>query len=291
MGLELPKRARNIALGAFGGSALLFLSGCSAEGKSQLERLAMPVPATEEGQHIYNLWQWSWLAAFIVGIIVWGLILWCVFAYRRRSQSEIPVQTRYHLPIEIFYTVAPIMMVIVLFFFTVETQNNSFHVSDEPDDTVTVVGQQWSWTFNYTDVDSLNGETVHEVGTTEDRPTLYLVKDREVTISLRSPDVIHSFWVPDFIFKLDVIPGKENQFSVTPTRTGTFAGRCAELCGVYHSRMLFDVKVVDQAEFDAKMQELQQAGNTGLITGGADADTQAGFQTQDQENPDMEGAK
>lgn len=279
MGLELPKRARNIALGAGPGAALLLLGGCSAEGKSEIERLAMPVPATEEAQPIYDLWQGAWLAAILTGILVWGLIFYAVIRFRRRDEAEIPVQTRYNLPIEILYTVAPIMMVIVFFFFTVKAQDESLHYSDNPDDTVTVVGQQWSWTFNYTDVDALDGDTVHDVGTTAEPPTLYLVKDSEVNISLYSPDVIHSFWVPDFLFKMDVIPGRQdkNHFTLTPNREGRFEGRCAELCGVYHSRMLFFVEVVSQEEFDQKMQELADKGNTGLELGGQEVNKQDGL--------------
>jgi cytochrome c oxidase subunit 2 len=284
VGLDLPKRARNLALGAGAGVALRFLSGCEAEGKSQIERLAMPVPITKEAQHIYDLWQWAWLAAILTGILVWGLIVYAITAYRRRSDAEVPVQTRYNLPIEILYTVAPIMMVITFFFFTVQTQDKVFHQAAEPDAEVTVVGQQWSWTFNYTDVPALGGQTVHEIGTTAEPPTLYLVKDKEVTFTLRSPDVIHSFWVPDFLFKLDVLPGRSNKFSVTPTREGTFAGRCAELCGVYHSRMLFDLKVVSQEEFDAKMKELAAQGSTGLELGAENTQKQAGLETGDESN-------
>ena len=252
MGLELPKRARKVALGAVTGSAFLVLSGCSAQGKNQIERLAMPTPSTKEAQHIYDLWQWAWLAAILTGILVWGLILYVVVRYRRRDESAIPVQTRYNLPMEIFYTIAPIMMVIVLFYFTVAAQEDVLHApkdlaaaNAQADQTVTVVGQQWSWTFNYTDVSTLGGATVYEGGTTAARPTLWLVKDKSVSVDLYSPDVIHSFWVPAFLFKMDVVPGREkdNHFTFTPDREGIFKGRCAELCGVYHSRMLFNVKV------------------------------------------------
>ena len=83
----------------------------------------MPVASTEEAPIMHDLWMWSWLAAMITGVIVWGLIFYVAIRYHRRSENEIPVQTRYNLPIEIFYTIAPIMMVIVLFYFTVEVQN------------------------------------------------------------------------------------------------------------------------------------------------------------------------
>ena len=272
MGLELPKRARNLALGVTTGSALLFLSGCSVDEDSDINRLAMPVPATEEGQHIYDLWGWSWLAAIITGVIVWGQIFYVVVKYRRRSETEIPIQTRYNLPIEIFYTVAPVMMVIVFFFFTIDTQDKVLHADPdlatanaEAPVKVTVVGQKWSWTFNYTKGGTTVTETVWEAGTPDEPPTLWLVEDQPVSIDLYSPDVIHSFWVPNFIFKRDIVPGREftNHFTLTPNRAGTYVGRCAELCGTYHSRMTFNVKVVDQASFDAHMQELRDQKNIG----------------------------
>jgi len=275
--LEHPLRSRRVASVGLMATALLFLSGCSAEQEGEIKRLAMPVGATKEAPFVQNLWEGAWLAAMITGIVVWGLIFFVSWRYRRRSESEIPIQTRYNLPIEIFYTIAPIMMVIVFFYFTIDAQSKVYHDDPEPDETVTVVGQQWSWAFNYNlgyeeDKQSYepvgSEEVVHEVGTTAERPTLWLVKDKSVKIYLASPDVIHSFWVPAFLFKLDVVPGRDNNFVVTPTREGTFEGRCAELCGVYHSRMLFDVKVVDQEAYDAHLDDLAAAGFTGKATGG-----------------------
>jgi cytochrome c oxidase subunit 2 len=100
-----------------------------------------------------------------------------------------------------------------------------------------------------------------------------------VKFYLFSPDVIHSFWVPSFLFKMDVVPGRHNSFEITPNRTGTFQGRCAELCGVYHSRMLFNVKVVDQATYDAHLRSLEQQGNTGPALGGSEISSQPGLDT------------
>jgi len=232
------------------------------------------------------------LAAILVGIAVWGLMFYVVIRYRRRSESEIPVQTRHNLPIEIFYTVAPVMMVIVFFFFTVQTQDDVLHAPKDlvaanakADLNITVVGQKWNWTFNYAKGSSVIGtEPLWESGTPAseggDGPTLWLVKGQSVSFDLYSADVIHSFWVPAFLFKMDVVPGrqKQNHFTLTPDRSGTFDGRCAELCGVYHSRMLFNVKVTDQASFDAHMQELKDKGNVGMNLGGEYVRTVAGLE-------------
>jgi cytochrome c oxidase subunit 2 len=254
---------------------VLVLSGCSEAQQAQIKRLALPVASSKEAHYVHDMWMWSWLAAIVTGVVVWGLILYASVRFYRRSETEVPVQTRYNLPIEVLYTIAPVMMVIVFFFFTVKEQSHVEHDDPTPAETITVVGQQWSWTFNYNygynltsnKFHSVGGETVHEGGTTAQWPTLWLVKDKSVRIFLYSPDVIHSFWVPAFLFKMDDVPGRHNHFAITPTRYGTFDGRCAELCGVYHSRMRFYVKVVDQSAYDAHLQKLAQEGNTGPAMG------------------------
>ena len=96
-------------------------------------------------------------------------------------------------------------------------------------------------------------------------PTLVLPVDQKVTIHLQSRDVIHSFWIIDFLYKKDMYIGKDNYWSFTPTRVGEYDGKCAELCGQYHSMMLFKVKVVEQAEYDAYLDGLRDAGQTGDI--------------------------
>ncbi len=289
MSLVHPLRFRRAALGGLTAAALLFLSGCSAEQEGEIKRLALPVASTKEAVFVHDLWMWSWLAAMITGVIVWGLIFFACIAYWRRSETDIPVQTRYNLPIEIFYTIAPIMMVIVFFYFTLDTQSKVLHTDKNADETITVVGQQWSWTFNYNlgydkeknEFVPKGGDVVHEGGTTAVRPTLWLVKDKSVTFNLASPDVIHSFWVPAFLFKMDVVPGRHNTFTVTPTREGTFDGRCAELCGVYHSRMLFNVKVVDQSAYDAHLAALAERGNTGPALGGVEVMETPGLESSE----------
>ena len=289
MSLRLPPRFRRSALGGLLTVAVLLLSGCSADTETEIKRLALPVSASKEAPFVHELWMWSWLAAMVTGVIVWGLIIYACIAFRRRSEADIPVQTRYNLPIEIFYTIAPIMMVIVFFYFTLGAQGKVLHQDSDPDETITVVGQQWSWTFNYNlgyddakkDYEPAGGEVVHEGGTTADRPVLWMVKDKSVEINLYSPDVIHSFWVPSFLFKMDVVPGRHNKFAMTPTREGTFEGRCAELCGVYHSRMLFDVKVVSQSEYDAHLAKLAEQGSTGPALGSSQVQKVPGLEPSD----------
>jgi cytochrome c oxidase subunit II len=253
------RRVRAAALGLGALAITLTASGCTA---NQAFFLDLPSPATKEGSITQNLWQGSWIAAWAVGAVTWGLMLWAAFAYRRRHKDDVPEQTKYNIPIEILYTAVPLIMILGLFWFTAKDQSEILAVSNDQSQTVNVVGFRWNWGFNYLD------EGAYAVGTPNDPATLVLPVNEKVRFELTSPDVIHSFWVPAFLFKMDVIPGKTNVFELTPNKLGTFAGKCAELCGVDHARMLFNVKVVDRAEFDKYIADLKAKGQSGLLDTG-----------------------
>jgi len=286
VGLQLPKRAsgvaRRIAVGTMLGFGLLIVGGCSADQRGEWKRGAMPDPATTESQDILSLWQWAWVAALVTGVIVWALIFWVAWRYRRRSEDDVPVQTRYNLPLEIFYTIAPVMMVIVFFYWTVTVQNRVLDESDGADHVVKVVGQQWSWTFNYENEPAVESAYVYTAGTASQIPTLVLPVDETVKVELSSPDMIHSFWVPGFLMKMDVVPGRDNKFQFTPDRIGTFKGKCTELCGAYHSRMLFNVEVVSRADYEKHLQDLEERGFTSEepVLGGENARVQDGVEAE-----------
>jgi cytochrome c oxidase subunit 2 len=221
---------------------------------------------------------------------VWGLIIWAMIRYRRRSPDEVPTQVRYNLPIEVLYTVAPFVIIFVLFYHTVVTQEEMLPEDQPGEEQILVVGQQWSWSFNYLGKDGIDspnagasGNDAFEVGTVARFPTLWLPVDTPVKFYLRSQDVIHSFWVPAFYFKMDVVPGRQNTWVTTPTKEGTYAGKCAELCGLQHSRMLFNVHVVSKAEYQQHVQQLRARGNTGVVMGSTEPDRVAGLET-DSEN-------
>ncbi|MDQ1011270.1 cytochrome c oxidase subunit 2 [Streptomyces sp. V4I23] len=283
------------------GLILATASGCSYNWED-FPRLGMPTPVTEEAPRILSLWQGSWAAALATGVLVWGLILWSMFFHRRsRTKVEVPPQTRYNMPIEALYTVVPIIIVSVLFYFTARDESKLLALSEKPAHTINVVGYQWSWGFNYVenvDGDAKTGvevpkeldavpdkyqesfpegaEGVYDAGIPGTRnpqtgnpgPTLWLPEGEKVRFILTSRDVIHSFWVVPFLFKQDVIPGHTNVFEVTPNREGTFLGKCAELCGVDHSRMLFNVKVVSPERYQQHLKELAEKGQTGFIPSG-----------------------
>jgi cytochrome c oxidase subunit 2 len=250
---------------------MLFLASCSVEDTTnEFQRLGLPAPASNNAVSIGDLWIGTWIAAGAVGILVWGLIGWSVLRYRRRA-NLLPRQNRYNLPLEIMYTIVPFVIIGVLFYFTVVAQNQVLAKSPDPDVKITVVGQKWSWSFNYKAADNpAVGEDVYHVGTIENTPDLYLPVGKNVQFDLRSPDVIHSFWIPAFYQKLDVVPGRDNFFQVTPTKEGVFAGKCAELCGTYHSAMLFNVHVVSEAEYTEYLKSLVEKGQIGEVRGPAE---------------------
>ncbi len=238
------------------------LSGCTA---NEAFFFDLPETASAEASIIQNLWNGSWIAAWAVGIVTWALMIWAAVAYRRRHPNEVPAQTKYNIPIEALYTVVPLIMILGLFWFTARDQSEILTVGNDEQQTVEVVGFRWSWAFNYLDQDAYDVGVPYGEGSVGEPPTLYLPVDEKIRFELKSPDVIHSFWVPAFLFKMDLIPGKTNVFELTPDRLGTYAGKCAELCGVDHARMLFQVKIVERDEFNAKMSELRAAGKTGVL--------------------------
>ncbi len=259
-GTKLVRRARRWALrSALLGAVVLGTAGCQS---NAFTRLGMPVPVTQQGKVVVTLWQGSWIAAFGVGAVVWGLILWAVLFHRKRSDRP-PRQVRYNLPIEIMYTVVPFIMVGVLFFFTARDENFINKLPPHPDVTVTVTGYQWSWMFQYPQYKVAGNGTsmVTEQGQPWPGrlPLLVIPEHESVQFNLVSLDVVHSFWIVPFEFKRDVIPGHPNHFQVTPIKTGTFIGHCTELCGVYHSRMLFRVKIVTPAQFRTWISAQQHA--------------------------------
>ena len=276
---------------------LLALAGCSAETVGEFKRVGLPEPATDRAPEILHLWVGTWIAAGVVGVLVWGLIFYAAVRFKTKH-NEMPKQNRYNLPMEIFYTIAPFIIIGVLFYYTILAQNKVVAEVAKPEVTIDVVGQKWSWTFNYKSANNpAVGSDVYEAGTINKTPTLYLPVGKSVRFHLISPDVIHSFWVPAFYRKLDVVPGKLNQFiDLTPTEEGLYRGKCTELCGTYHSAMLFNVAVVSEDEYNAYLKTLVAKGQVGEAKGPAfsnapaQANAPGGPEEQDQTGPDKESS-
>jgi cytochrome c oxidase subunit II len=251
--------ARLAALGLLG---VLTLSGCDLN--NEFWRFGWPEGITEEATAMRQLWTGSVIAALVIGFAVWGLILWSVVRHRKRG-DELPKQTAYNLPLEIVYTIIPFVIIAVLFFYTVITQNRVQERSAEPDLTVAVNAFKWNWQFVYPGTEAPDGRPVETVGSSEEIPILVVPTGQDVRFEVASADVIHSFWVPEFLFKLDVIPGNENGrdnvFEVTIDEEGAYVGRCAELCGTYHAFMNFEVRSVSPEDFQAYI-DARESGST-----------------------------
>jgi cytochrome c oxidase subunit 2 len=251
-----PRAARLAGLGVGGALLLTLLSGCTAEGIGRtFGHFGWPGEGiTSQAHRMYDLWIASTIAALVVGFFVWGLIFWCVIRYRKRG-DELPAQTRFNMPMEILYTVTPVLVVSVLFYYTAIVQTDVDKLSRNPEVTVEVVAFKWNWQFNYRTGPGPDPEAdtvTSTVGSSDVIPLLVVPTNRKVRFEEISRDVIHSFWVPETLFKRDVLPGDllRNRFEVTFDKEGRYVGRCAELCGTYHAFMQFELVVVAPERFD-----------------------------------------
>jgi cytochrome c oxidase subunit 2 len=258
-------------------AVIIALAGCTqAQLHGFLPGFEEGEPAvTDHAERISNLWVGSWIVLLIVGAITWFLIVFAAIVYRRRrGQTGLPVQLRYNMPIEAFYTAVPLILVLGFFAFTARDQAEITKRAENPDQTIEVYGKQWGWDFNYLDEDvyfagvQTQPEALGQAGTgviESTIPELVLPVDSTIEFQIRSRDVAHSFWVIDFLQKIDAYPHKANYMTVHTQREGTYAGKCAEFCGDYHAQMLFTVRVVSQAEYDDYIQSLRDQGFTGRL--------------------------
>ncbi|MFM6981140.1 MAG: cytochrome c oxidase subunit II [Micrococcales bacterium] len=251
-------------------ASLLLLTGCSE--KEKVEQGFLPgdgFNTTNHTEGIINLWNGAWIILLAVGVLSWGLMAWALVVYRRRKgETGLPVQLRYNMPIETLFTVVPLILVVGFFAFTAK-EMTAIETPNGAQTQIQVIGKQWSWDFNYVNENVYDSGIQYQDGpnaqTEAELPTLYLPVNKPVEIVLTSRDVVHSFWVIDFLYKKDMFPGKNNRMYFTPTKEGTYAGKCAELCGEFHSMMLFNVKVVSQAEYDDHIKQLSDQGFTGQL--------------------------
>jgi cytochrome c oxidase subunit 2 len=225
---------------------------------------------TNHTDRITGLWTTSWIVLWGIGIIAWGLMFYAIIVYRRRKgDTGLPPQLRYNNPVETLFTIVPLIITIGFFAFTARDMAAIEEPTANPDVTISVIAKQWSWDFNYVDgnvYDSgIQSQFAGKEGSLAALPTLYLPVNKSIKVDLTARDVIHSFWVIDFLYKKDMFPGRTNHMYFTPQVEGTYKGKCAELCGEYHSMMMFNVKVVSQAEYDAHIAALAAAGNVGQL--------------------------
>ncbi|GAB2461342.1 cytochrome c oxidase subunit II [Jatrophihabitans fulvus] len=277
------------------------LAGCSAQDWERNLRFGWPTGVTEQATRMRVLWTWAGVAALALGVIVWGLIFWACIRYRKRD-DVLPRQTKYNFLVEAVCFTFPFIVIAVLFWRTVVVEDYVNKTTANPDVVVQVDAFKWNWEFeyhSYRGVEANKGnaqETVYTdasgkarpdpqhdgipyylstVGDSNTIPILVIPVGQSVQIREHSFDVIHSFWVPEFLFKRDVIPyakpsakegidkyetDRDNKFEFTATKVGSYVGRCAELCGTYHAQMNFEVRVVPQQTFTAYLEALKTIG-------------------------------
>ena len=220
-----------------------------------VESFYPPAGVTTEGKEIRALYDLVFVFAAVIFFLVEGLIVWSVIRYRRKpDQDDLPVQTHGNNVLEVVWTVVPAAIVGLLFVLSVMTLNTVDAVSDDPDVRIRATASRFAWQFDYLDANGDSEFTAYS-------PVVVPVGEK-VQVSLRSPDVIHAFYVPQFLFQRDVVPGRENRFDFTvdPADVGqTFNGQCAELCGAGHWTMVFQVKAVSGDEYAAWYQTQLEA--------------------------------
>jgi cytochrome c oxidase subunit 2 len=229
-----PKRSKALLLALL---APLVLAGC------KVPSFGVSDGVSKTSHDTFTLWQGFSIAAIVIGGLTLLVIVWAIFRYRRRS-DDIPKQTQYNIPLELLYTVVPILIVFGLFAATVVVENEV--VADPtPKATINVAAFQWGWKFTYP------GHRAVVVGQTTEDPEMVMPADQNVRINLVSLDVVHGFYVRAFNFSRYAQPGMTNTFTFRITKTGIYNGQCTQLCGLYHSLMFFKIKVVSPAQFQA----------------------------------------
>lgn len=243
-------RPRKALLAGLLVTAALVLTGCENGSVYGYESDLSSVNETS-----WHLWRGAWLAAGVVGIFTAILILWPVFRHRRKEgDTGYPKQTQYNIPVEVAYTVIPFIIVAVLFYYT--ARDEAKIIAKEPTKvmhTIDVTGFQWSWQFGYKD----GGDKAVVTGTPANPPTLVLPQGERVAFNIYSNDVVHGFWIPAFMIQIQNLPGMKNHIEFTANKLGEYPGRCNILCGRNHSQMVFKVKVVTPAEYDAYVESIK----------------------------------
>jgi cytochrome c oxidase subunit 2 len=220
--------------------AAVVLAGCSTG------FLQPPPPATTQGHETQRLYEIVFAVAVVVFVLVEALILFAALRFRRKKGDEsLPPQVHGNNVLEVIWTAIPMAVVGILFFLSWQTLNSVDAVSATPQLKIHVTGFQWQWQFQYPD------EGVTIVGLPGQAPEMVVPVGETVQLDLQSRDVIHSFYVPAFLFKRDVIPGRTNVFDFTVDQPGTYGGQCTQFCGLLHWDMVFSVRAVSRAEFDA----------------------------------------
>ncbi len=270
MGQTAKRWVRRVGTLAALGAIALLVSACS---DFNLRTALPPEAASVQGEATRNLYLVIFAIGVAIFVLVEGLILFAVLRYRRRDgDDELPPQIHGNNRLEIVWTAIPIAIVLALFALSWQTLNTVDAHTPTPPIRIGVVAYQWQWQFVYApdgvawqdcNAQANQGKCVTVFGTLPsggDRtgwspPIMHVPVNETVELQLHSMDVIHSFYVPAFLYQRDITPGKDQVIQFTADRIGTYRGQCTQFCGLYHEFMEFQVQVESKADYDAWLQQ------------------------------------
>ena len=217
----------------------------------------MPVEASLQAIPVDWMWNMDMgPIAFLFALIMVPLVYSLIVFRRRKGDTSDAAHIEGNTTLEITWTVIPLMLVIVYAYLGAYTLGET-RVVDPNAMVINVTAHQWDWSFDYPE-----GFTSNE---------LHLPINKQVVLKMQSLDVIHSFWVPEFRIKQDVVPGHITEYRITPDLLGSYTVRCAELCGASHAYMQRPVIVTSQSDYDAWVQQQAAAAAALIAKGGPDA--------------------
>ncbi len=231
--------------------ALVLLAAC---GESYPQSTL--IPKGDFAQMVDDLFMTTVWWALVVFVLVEGALLFAIWRFRGRPDDPEPEQVHGNAMVEVVWTAIPAL---ILAFIAVPTVRTIFRTAELPEGAleVEVIGHQWWWEFRYPEQQIVTANEMH------------VPAGRPVLMKIRTADVLHSFWVPQFAAKRDAFPQKYTTLWFRTDSVGTFPGQCAEFCGLQHGRMSSLVVVQPPAEFEAWVAQ-QQVGspliNRGVIT-------------------------
>jgi cytochrome c oxidase subunit 2 len=216
----------------------------------------LPDPVTEQGVRVNNLYIATLIISGIVYFVVTAGIVWAIFRYKRKSADEFPEQIHGSSLLEVTWTVIPIIILVALFIpaLVLVIDLKTPPADGDVDIEVEAIGHQWWWEFVYPD----EGVRVQQTPPNyEDLtpPALVVPVGQTVRIRVRSTDVIHSFYAPHTLYKIQAIPGNVNQMHFKVEKEGVYYGQCYQFCGLRHSDMLFVLDARSQDDFDDWLTE------------------------------------
>jgi cytochrome c oxidase subunit 2 len=239
------RRARRAAVAAAGVLAVV-LAGCTDNGADHDQNSLEP--KGDVAQKIMNLFVPFFWVAVVIGVLVLGAVLYVALRFRaREGHDDNPVQLHGSTPLEVGWTIVPALVLAVM---AVPTVATIFDVAAKPegDDVVniTVTGKQWWWEYEYTDDGFITANEMH------------IPVDRPVHLTLRSDNVIHSFWVPNLAGKRDLAPGRVHELTIEADEVGVYLGQCAEYCGLSHADMRLRVFAQSDADYETWVEQQRE---------------------------------